>query len=222
MSGVHDMSELPRPAAKRLRRPSWRDSRLLVGVLLVLLAATLGARAVAAADDRVPVWVAAGDLVAGDVVTADGLRAVDVRLADDMDSYLAATSAPPPGSLVLRDVRAGELLPRSAVGTADELDVQRVTVSADTVSTTGLVRGSRVDLYVTPKARVGADEPPSTTRVLSAAGVAAVAPAGGGFGANATTSVQLFVPTASVQDVVEAVDGGAKLTLVPVAGASGS
>ena len=74
MSGVHDMSELPRPAAKRLRRPSWRDSRLLVGVLLVLLAATLGARAVAAADDRVPVWVAAGDLVAGDAVGVDGLR----------------------------------------------------------------------------------------------------------------------------------------------------
>ncbi|MEO6999355.1 MAG: hypothetical protein ABI112_14840, partial [Terracoccus sp.] len=61
------MTELAKPVAKRLQRPSWRDSRLLVGVLLVLVAATLGAKAVASTDDRVPMWVASGDLVAGDV-----------------------------------------------------------------------------------------------------------------------------------------------------------
>ena len=72
--GAH-MTELASPSAKRLQRPSWRDSRLVVGVLLVVVAATLGAKAVASADDRVPVWVAASNLVAGDEVEAGILRA---------------------------------------------------------------------------------------------------------------------------------------------------
>src|SRR6478672_12214529 len=75
------MTELARPTAKRLQRPSWRDSRLVAGVLLVLLAATLGAKAVASADDRVPVWVAAGNLVAGDRVDESSFVRADVRLA---------------------------------------------------------------------------------------------------------------------------------------------
>lgn len=213
------MTELARPVAKRLARPSWRDSRLLVGVLLVLVAATLGARAVASADDRIPVWVAADDLVAGDSVTEASVRRVDVRLDDDMSAYLTADAVPAAGTFLLRDVRAGELVPRSAVGQAGDVEVQRVTVRADAVSTTGLVRGSRVDLFVTPKAsRAGSSEKVATTKVLTAAGVAGVQTSTGGFGASATSSVQLYVPRTKVQAVVEAVDAEAKLTLVPVAG----
>lgn len=145
------MTELTRPVAKRLARPSWRDSRLLVGVLLVLVAATLGARAVASADDRIPVWVAADDLVAGDSVTETSVRRVDVRLDDDMSAYLTADAVPAAGTFLLRDVPAGELVPRSAVGQAGDIEVQRVTVRADAVSTTGLVRGSRVDLSSRPR-----------------------------------------------------------------------
>ncbi len=212
------MTELAQPVAKRLQRPSWRDSRLLVGVLLVLVAATLGAKAVASTDDRVPMWVATVDLVAGDVVTADSVRRADVRLDDDMGSYLSAATPPAAGTYVVRDVRSGELVPRSAVGTAEQVGLQRVTVRADAVSATGLARGSRVDLFVTPKTSLASPEKATTTKVLTAAGVASVQSSSGGLGSNATTSVQLYVPTDRVQTVVEAVDGEAKLTLVPVVG----
>lgn len=212
------MTELAKPVAKRLQRPSWRDSRLLVGVLLVLVAATLGAKAVSGADDRVPVWAAAGDLVAGDQLTAESVRRVDVLLDDDMGAYLAADAAPAPGTYLLRDVRAGELMPRSALGRGSELGVQLVTVRADAVSSTGLARGSRVDVFVTPRTTAATDAKATTTKVLEGAAVAAVQTSGGGFGTSATTSVQLYVPTAKVQQVVEAVDSEAKLTLVPVVG----
>lgn len=212
------MSELARPVAKRLQRPSWRDSRLLVGVLLVLVATILGAKAVASSDDRVPVWVAGSDLVAGDVVTADAVRRVDVRLADETDLYLSAAQPPPVGRSLVRDVRAGELVPRTALGAADQVGLQRVTVRADAVSAQGLLRGSRVDVFVTPKSSLSATEKAKTTKVLSAAGVAAVQTEGGGLGSRSTTSVSLYVPTHSVQAVVEAVDAESKLTLVPVAG----
>ena len=214
------MTELARPTAKRLQRPSWRDSRLVVGVLLVLVAATLGAKAVASADDRVPVWAAADDLVAGDRVEASSFTRVDVLLADGSVPYLSADAPAPTGSFVVRDVRAGELVPASAVGSPADVDVRRVTVRADAASTAGLTRGSRVDVFVTPKAATGGERHrrPRTTRLIEGAGVATVSTTTGGLGANATTSVQLYVPADTVQPLVEAVDGDAKLTLVPAVG----
>jgi len=215
------MTELASPSAKRLQRPSWRDSRLVVGVLLVVVAATLGAKAVASADDRVPVWVAAGNLVAGDEVEQTSFVRADVRLADGMSGYLAADAPAPTGAFMLRDVRAGELVPVSAVGDADAVDVQRVTVRADAMSTSGLARGSRVDVFVTPKASAGSDSDTSPTKkVLESAAVAAVLTSSGGFGAGSMTSVQIYVPSGKVQPLVEAVDGEAKLTLVPSVGAA--
>lgn len=214
------MTELATPSAKRLQRPSWRDSRLVVGVLLVLVAATLGAKAVASADDRTPVWVAAGNLVAGDKVDESSFVRADVRLADGMDSYLAADAPAPAGSFMLRDVRAGELVPASAVGGPDAVDVQRVTVRADAMSTSGLARGSRVDVFVTPKAPTANEASrPATTKVLESAAVAAVLTSSGGLGSGSMTSVQIYVPAAKVQPLVEAVDADAKVTLVPSVGA---
>ncbi len=214
------MPEPARPTAKRLQRPSWRDSRLLVGLLLIVLAAALGAKAVASADDRVPVWIASTDLVAGDRVEAASFARADVRLADGMARYLEAASSPPVGSMVVRDVHAGEMVPSSAVGAADAVQVQRVTVRSDAQATAGLTRGSRVDVYVTPQPQTGSTQTlRATTRLLRSAAVAAVLSEGSGFGAAAMTSVQIYVPTDHVQDLVEALDADAKITLVPAVGA---
>lgn len=214
------MSELARPTAKRLERPGWRDSRLVVGVLLVVVAATLGAKVVASADDRVPVWVAGSDLVAGDRVDASSFVRADVQLGDGTSRYLGADAPAPVGSYLLRDVRAGELVPSSAVGGGDQVDVQRVTVRADSASAQGLARGTRVDVFVTPRTTTASDAATArTTRLIEAAAVSAVLTSQSGFGSDATTSVQLLVPSDTVQSLVEAVDGDAHLTLVPVAGA---
>ncbi|MEO7752557.1 MAG: hypothetical protein ABIS35_04030 [Terracoccus sp.] len=214
------MTVIAQPTARRLQRPSWRDSRLVVGIVLVLLAAAIGARAVASTDDRIPVFVAATDLVAGDPVTAASLVRADVRLDDGVAGYLSAARPAPEGTFLLRDVRAGELVPTSAVGAAGEVGVQRVTVRSDATTTTGLLRGARVDVYVTPKVPIGSrDEPPATTRVLQGAGVAAVSAGGGSLGTSGTAAVQLYVPAGQVQTIIEAVDADARLTLVPVPGA---
>ena len=213
------MAELARPSARRLQRPSWRERRLVVGVLLVILAATLGAKAVASADARRPVWVAATDLVAGEQVGPDSFVRADVQLADRMSSYLGADSRVPAGSVMVRDVRSGELVPTSAVGAADAIDVRRVTVRADATSTTGLAKGSRVDVFVTTGGATGSvTSHGSTSRLIESAAVAAVLTGSSGFGVDATTAVQIYVPAEQVSRVVEAVDSDAKLTLVPTAG----
>ena len=215
------MTELAAPSAKRLQKPTWRDSRLLVGILLVLLAATLGAKAIASADDRQPYYVVADDLVPGDRVAMDSFKRVDVLLADGLTPYVAADAPPPVGRYVLRGLKAGELVPSSALGAADQVGVQRVTVRVDSVSAQSYAKGSLVDVYITPKAARGSDAPTAKTeRRLERVTVAAVLTDGGGFGANATTSVQILVPSDQVQTVIAAVEADAKVNLVPVAGSA--
>lgn len=214
------MTALPTPTAKRLQRPSWRDSRLIVGILLVLVSAALGAKLIGSADDRVPVYVAARDLAAGDEVTSSAFRRVDVLLGEGAAEYLSALGSPRLGGFVLRDVRAGELVPASAVGSATEVGVQRLTVPVDAVSASGLVRGTRVDVYVsdTPTG-APSDAKPKAVRALESVAVAEVLADRGGLGSASASSVQLYVPTAQVQTLVEAVDAEARITLVPVPGA---
>lgn len=218
------MTELPTPNAKRLQRPSWRDSRLVVGVLLVLVAASLGAKLVGSADDRVPVYVAGADLAAGDEVTSSTFRRVDVQLGDGAAAYLSALGEPPEGAFLLRDIRAGELVPASALGSAGEVGVQRLTVPVDAVSAAGLVRGTRVDVYVsdTPSG-APSDAKPKAVRALESVAVVEVLSARSGLGSSSASSVQLYVPSTDVRTLVEAIDAEAKVTLVPVPGAlSGS
>jgi hypothetical protein len=107
---------LPAPAATRLRRPSWRDSRLVVGVLLVLAAVAVGARVVATADDTVDVYAAAVALPEGARLDAGALRVARVRLEPGTAAYLDAARPPPEGAVVLRTIGAGELVPVQAVG----------------------------------------------------------------------------------------------------------
>ena len=64
--------------AQRLRRPSWRDPRLLAGLALVLGSVVLGTSVVAAADDTIAVYAAADALVAGDPLETDALTVVRV------------------------------------------------------------------------------------------------------------------------------------------------
>lgn len=136
--------QLVTPRAARLRRPSWKDTRLVVGVLLVLGSILLGSAVVSAADDRVPVYAAARTLVPGEKVTEKDLVRVDVQLAEGGPAYLAADGTVPGGMVATRTVGKGELLPQSAVGSVRDADVEVVSVPVDAASATGLAAGDVV------------------------------------------------------------------------------
>src|SRR6478752_6315960 len=146
---------LPGPTPRRVRPPRWLDLRLVLGVLLVLGSVLLGARVVGAADATVPVWAVTGDLAAGTELAAGDLRAVDVRLGDAADAYLA-TSTRPEGRTLARAVRAGELLPRAALDAMTELVQVALPVQSGYVPP-GLERGQVVDVYAVADPAAGAN-----------------------------------------------------------------
>ena len=203
------------PAPRRIRPPRWLDLRLVLGVLLVLGSVLLGARVVSEADATVPVWAVAEDLAAGTELAAEDLVAVDVRLDDAASEYLS-TSTRPEGRLLGRAVRAGELLPRSALEEAADLVQVALPVQAGFVPPS-LARGQLVDVYALadPAAGAVADADGSVTVVVEQAPVQALSGRTDGVLSTPTTTVQVVVavPADEAADVLASI-GGRPLVVV--------
>jgi hypothetical protein len=200
---------LPGPTPRRVRPPRWLDLRLVLGVLLVLGSVLLGARVVGAADATVPVWAATGDLASGTELTSDDLVAVDVRLDAAADAYLS-TGTRPEGRALARAVRAGELVPRSALEELDDLVQLALPVQAGYVPP-GLERGQLIDVYAVADPGAGGTAPAdgSVSLVVRRAPVQAISGRSDGVLSTATTTVQVVVavPVEEAPDVLAAIGG---------------
>ena len=219
------MSDLSTPSAQRLRKPSWRDSRLLVGLLLVLGSTAIGAYVMSRADDRVPMYAAKAGLLPGQPLTADDLVRVDVQLGGAATDYVSAGGGLPADQFVLREVRAGELVPVTAIGPRSQATSQPVALQVDATSATTLVKGSVVDVYVNRpsapvKGSIGTESFEGPELALEAVSVVALSKDDGVMGSSGDTRpVQVMVPKDKVQSLVGDVDLGARITLVAVPGA---
>lgn len=196
------------PPARRFRPASWTDRRLVVGILLVVGSLVGVVAVVATADDSVAVWGVRADLAPGMTVTADDVGLEQVRLPST-SAYLG-DDANPVGSVVVRAVSAGELLPAVAVVAADVAPDRRlVTVPVERHHLPqDLARGERVDVYLVERDAIGGavGDP---RLVLAAATVDAVEDQGSRFsGSSLETGVVLAVGADEVTDLVGATARG--------------
>lgn len=214
------MTELPAPVARRVRRPSLRDPRLAVGLLLVIGSVALGSWALADADRGEPVYAARAVLTPGESLTADVLTVVEARLPDD-GVYLGADQPLPEGAVVTRLVGEGELVPVAAVGTGQDVDVRPLGIPVSGVVSSGVVDGALVDLWLTLPAATALGEvvsPPAPALVAGALRVAGVRTSDALLGGTSGTTVEVLVPEAELPAVLAALATDGVLTLVPVPG----
>lgn len=207
---------LPAVQANRLRRPGWRDPRLLVGVALVVLSVVAGSWVVRAGAQTVGVYAAVGALVPGDTVDAGALTVVQVR-GVDVDRYLPADHPPPHGAVVLRTVGKGELVPRSAVGAAADLSVRAVSVPLRVAPPADLRAGALADLWFTPK---DGDRAGGPRALVTGADVAGVSNDRSSLAVGAGT-VQILVGTDDLATVLAALASDGVVDVVPVPGSAG-
>lgn len=181
------------PVAQRLTAGRWRDPRLWVGLVLVAASVLVGARLLAAADDTVAVWAAARDVGAGAPLTRDALVVEQVRFADASTArqYLPAGEPPPAGAVLGRDLVAGELLGRAALGTGHGAAFELPVVVGAAGAPEDLHVGDVVDVWVGPQAGSGSATP--ARQMLTAVPVVGAARSSGPFGEAATRQVLLGI-----------------------------
>ena len=140
--------------ANRLRRPSWTDTRLVAGLLMVLVSVVAGAAIVGNADRSVHVWAVRRALPAGTTLQPDDLARRRVRLfGDDRTRYLDVRGGDPAGRVLLRDLGDGDLLPVSALGAAGTAATRVVGLPLGRAHALGgtIRRGDVVDVIATRK-----------------------------------------------------------------------
>jgi hypothetical protein len=209
--------------AARLRRPSWRDPRLGVGVLLVAGSVALGSWVVAGADRTVAVYQARDTLSPGTRIDVEALDVVQVRLDAVDATYLVPGADLPADAVVLRTVGEDELLPVTAVGSAAELDLRPVQVPMTAALQTSVGTGSRIDLWVAVPDGSGPTAsllPPEL--LVGDVEVAAVHEDTSVFAGSGEVQVQVLVPLDDLPAVLAALGAeGSSVTVVPLPGSSG-
>lgn len=185
------------PIAGRLRRPTWKDPRLLVGALLVVVSVVGVSALVRGADNTVPHYAARDTLVPGTVLSRDDVTVTHVRVP--AGTYVEAVEEPW-GRVVTRVIDEGELLPQAALVDEDVQAGRVIAVTAAQPLADGIGTGSVVDVYVT---RVD-DDAARTDVVAEQLVVASVDRDGGSFGSGESEVVYLVVPQDQVADFLSA------------------
>ncbi|WP_258933644.1 hypothetical protein [Nesterenkonia pannonica] len=91
-SSAYPDSDSAESTARRMKPPSWKDPRLIVGTLLVA-ASVGGVVALVAEQNRTaPAYAAARALAVGEEITEDDLVTVDVQLGRDQASICSPAS----------------------------------------------------------------------------------------------------------------------------------
>lgn len=192
---------LESPPALRAGRGDHRRGRALAGAGLVIVAALLGARVVAAARAQTPVLVAARGLPAGHVLVPGDLAVAQVHLpAAELAGYWPGPDAPGLlGHVLLVPVSAGLLIGRDAVSAGAAAQPERlVSLPVDPGRLAELAPGGLVDVYATYK-QSGAAAPVTELVVQGAEFLGT-----GGSTVAGDVAVRLQVPPSVVEALVMA------------------
>lgn len=215
-----------RALAPRLKAPTWRDPRLIIGILLVLGAVVTGGRLAAAASTTTAVWSARQTLATGDTVGPGDLVAVQVRLEGAGARYLPADGPPPAGTVALRTVGPGELVPAGAVGEAARLARTPLGLPVDDALPSGMVKGARVDVWLTatagpaglPGAATGEEGAPVPELLSRAVEVSEVSSQDGALAGSSPRTVSVLLDDEEVARALTARAAGVDVAVLLVPG----
>lgn len=200
-------------AARRLRKPTVKDPRLIVGVLLVALSVWLGVWAVNDARELSVAYVAKSSFVVGQQVTQEDLQAVEVNLASIGGQYLTAPLNEDESYFASQGVQSGGLVPIVALNTSLQFTTRVLPINIGSELPAEAEVGSAVDLWATPS-RVESATTLEPTLVAESLTISQLAGGSGAFSASRGQTVQVVVPEDLVSKVLAATAGDVELSLL--------
>lgn len=203
-------------AMMRLRRPRWRDPRLIVGIVLVVASVLMGAVLVSRLSETTSVLVARSAVVPGDPLDAADLIVVDLRLGEQTGEYVGTLDAVPEGAVATRAIPAGELVPVSAVGQPAEVTLRPVVIPVEASVAESVAPGATVELWHTSPAADDGTEAQAAMLVPEA--VVRRVDEGSSLGMR-SMSVEVLVPAESLDEVLVVLSEDERLDVIGVPGA---
>ena len=198
--------------AARLKRPSWRDPRLLMGILLVLVSVAGVVFLVNSADRTTEVYAARDGIGVGEALTAENVVRAKVRLGETEQHYIPVESGLPEGVVAVQRIAKDQLVPRASLGEVDQLDRKPVALTIDETLPSQAVEGARVDVWVAqPDAKNGYSEP---KLLLSGAEIAEVTAGSTALGSTKTTVLMVLVEDSQMPALLGAQANEAKISVV--------
>ncbi|MET3770777.1 hypothetical protein [Arthrobacter nitrophenolicus] len=198
--------------AARLRRPSWKDPRLLVGILLVLVSVAGVVFLVNGADRTTEVYAARDGIAVGEQLTPENVVRAKVRLGETEQHYIPVKSGLPEGMVAVQRIGKDQLVPRASLGEVDDLDRKPVAISVEGTLPSQAVAGARVDVWVAqPDAKNGFSEP---KLLLPGAEIAEVAEGSSALGSTKTTVLMVLVEDGQMPALLGAQANDAKISVV--------
>lgn len=198
--------------AARLKRPSWKDPRLLMGVLLVLVSVAGVVFIVNSADRTTEVYAARDGIAVGEALTPENVVRARVRLGETEQHYIPVESGLPEGVVAVQRIGKDQLVPRASLGDVDELDRKPVALSISETLPSQAVAGARVDVWVAqPDAKNGYSEP---KLLLPGAEIAEVTSGSTALGSTKTTVLMVLVEDSQMPALLGAQANDAKISVV--------
>ncbi|MHA7173677.1 hypothetical protein [Arthrobacter monumenti] len=201
-----------REQAGRLKKPSWKDPRLVVGLLLVLASIAAVVAIVGKADQRTSVYAAKDTISVGERIQEGDLVAVPVRLGEAKEEYIPVADGVPENAYAQRLVSGGELLARSVLDDADALDRKPVGITVEESLPDEAHVGSRVDVWVSRAMPDGGFAEPEL--LLAGAEISQLSDKSSALGSATTTQLHVLVDDTHMADLLGALSNEAKLAVV--------
>jgi len=198
--------------APRLKRPSWKDPRLLVGILLVLASIAGVIFLVGSADRTTEVYAAREGIAVGERLTPENVVRAKVRLGNTEQHYITVEAGLPQDVVAMQRIGKDQLVPRASLGAVDQLNRKPVALNVEQTLPSQAVAGARVDVWVAqPDAKNGFTEP---KLILPGAEIAEVANGSTALGSSKTTVLMVLVEDKQMPALLGAQANEAKISVV--------
>lgn len=198
---------------KSRHRATLRDIRFWLGLILVLGSVTSGARMLSAASHRAPAVVAVNALAAGTTVSAADFELVPVAVPESVPVVTSVDELV--GKVLMQPLVAGALVSPEVVTDSNATSTRTIALPIRAGHLPGVIRGSLVDVWVTPSLD-GVATPGPATRVVASALVAEVPL---DVDPTSDSSISLQVDNENIQPLVQAMRDGL-IDIVIVSGGS--
>ncbi|WP_435300566.1 SAF domain-containing protein [Timonella sp. A28] len=190
----------------RLKKPTVKDPRLVVGIILVATAVWLGSWVVEDAKSLKPVFVASKSFAPGQAITRDDLRIVEVNIGSQSSQYLTGTLQADERLVATQPITEGEFIPVASVADEDTSQSKVIAINiAERLPDIAQV-GSTVDLWFTADTKTsGLSENTQETKpelVAENLYVSQLPDTQNSFNASATQTIHVVVPAEQINDVL--------------------